>query len=241
MNRTRLRGPGLIGLAVLAAAVSIAGRRQTGTGTAATGLVPKTWDDVALASMDVPLAVASHSPTHVSSDYYYRIPVRKIYKQYPVYVPDKEPAGYIDALKTREFEEIRFDFDSFKTDAEWIAAGRVVFDAGIGFNQRWAGADVRDPGLWAHARVPTTPDGVVPFISYTIRQRGQVEIADAGCVLCHTRLMPDGTIVRGRKATTRPIGWSPTPGVYSGMPNRTRKHFSPACVSSSRVRSPCRG
>jgi hypothetical protein len=133
----------------------------------------------------------------VSSDFYYRIPVRKIYKQYPAYVPDKEPAGYLDALKAREPEEITFDFDSFKTEAEWIAAGRVVFDAGIGCGPRWVGADVRDPGLWAYARIPTTPDGVVPFVSYVIRQRGQVEIADAGCVLCHTRLLLDGSIVRG--------------------------------------------
>ena len=66
--------------------------------------------------MDVPLVVPSHSPAHVSSDFYYRIPVRKIYKPYPVYVPGKEPVGYLDALKAPEPEEITFDFDSFTTD-----------------------------------------------------------------------------------------------------------------------------
>jgi len=80
MNRTLLRGPAVLGIAVL----------------------------------------PSHSPTHVSSDFYYRIPVlRQIYKQYPVYVPGKEPAGYTDALKAREPQKNTFDFDSFKGDAEW--------------------------------------------------------------------------------------------------------------------------
>jgi mono/diheme cytochrome c family protein len=185
-----------LGALVLAAAVSASTRHQITERPAGT-VIPKTWDDEALASMDVPLAVPSRSPVHVSSDFYYRIPVRKIYKQYPLYVPGKEPPGYIEGLRAREPEEITFDFDSFKTDAEWIAAGRVVFDAGIGFGPRWGGADVRDPGLWAHARIPTTPEGAVPFVNYVVRQRGQVEIADAGCVLCHTRLMPDGTVLRG--------------------------------------------
>ena len=69
MNRTLFRGPAVLGIAVLTAAASIAGRGQTATESAVTGLVPKTWDDEALASMDVPLAVPSHSPTHVSSDF----------------------------------------------------------------------------------------------------------------------------------------------------------------------------
>lgn len=197
MNRAVLCGLAVLGPALLTVAVSSAGRSQAGSGPASGAAVPKTWDDEALASMDVPLAVTARSPVHASADFYYRIPVRKIYKQYPLYIPGKEPAGYLDSLKAREPEEITFDFDSFKTDAEWMTAGRVVFDAGIGISPRWAGADVHDPGLWTYARIPTTPDGVVPFINYVVRQRGQVEVSDAGCVLCHTRVMPDGTVIRG--------------------------------------------
>ena len=47
MNRTLVRGPAVFGIAVLAAAVSIEGRGQTATEPAATGVVPKTWDDEA--------------------------------------------------------------------------------------------------------------------------------------------------------------------------------------------------
>src|SRR5690349_7913018 len=65
-------------------------------------VVPKTWDDVAMQTLEVPLANPAASPKQVSADYYYRIPVRPIYKQYPVYAPGREPAGYFDWLKKQE-------------------------------------------------------------------------------------------------------------------------------------------
>ena len=65
-------------------------------------VVPKTWDDAAIAALEVPLADPIGSPKHVSSAYYYKIPVRQIYKQYPVYAPGREPAGYMEWLKKQE-------------------------------------------------------------------------------------------------------------------------------------------
>jgi hypothetical protein len=55
--------------------------------------VPRTWDDTQIARHQIPLARASASPKHVSADYYYRVPVRPIYKSYPVYAPGREPSG----------------------------------------------------------------------------------------------------------------------------------------------------
>ncbi|HXJ95266.1 MAG TPA: hypothetical protein VMT20_20690 [Terriglobia bacterium] len=54
-------------------------------------VIPKTWDDAAMATLEVPLADPIGSPKHVSADYYYRIPVRPIYKSYPVYASGHEP------------------------------------------------------------------------------------------------------------------------------------------------------
>ena len=48
-----------------------------------------------MARLQLPLVDSTASPRQVSSDFYYRIPVRTIYKNYPVYAPGKEPAGYI--------------------------------------------------------------------------------------------------------------------------------------------------
>jgi len=56
--------------------------------------IPKTWDDEAIATLEIPLADPVGSPRHVSADYYYRIPVAPIYKSYPVYAPGHEPPGY---------------------------------------------------------------------------------------------------------------------------------------------------
>src|SRR5437899_9428532 len=64
--------------------------------------VPKMWDDAAMEKLEVPLANPIGSPKQVSADYYYRIPVRPIYKQYPVYAPGREPAGYMEWLEQQE-------------------------------------------------------------------------------------------------------------------------------------------
>ncbi|HWO01193.1 MAG TPA: hypothetical protein VNS63_18170 [Blastocatellia bacterium] len=95
-------------------------------------VIPKTWDDEAMLSLELPLADPAASPKHVSSDYYYRIPVRPIYKSYPVYYPANEPAAYLDWLKKQE-PKIVFDASTLKTEGDWVAAGELVFDAPIEF------------------------------------------------------------------------------------------------------------
>ena len=57
--------------------------------------IPKTWVDNEIAALEIPLSDPASLPKHVSADYYYRIPVRPIYKSYPVYAPGKEPPGYL--------------------------------------------------------------------------------------------------------------------------------------------------
>src|SRR6185369_7120816 len=77
---------------------------------------PKVWDDEEMADLELPLADAANSPKHVSADYYYRIPVRPIYKSYPVYAPGKEPQGYQAWLKQQQPEVITFDASKLKTE-----------------------------------------------------------------------------------------------------------------------------
>jgi hypothetical protein len=40
--------------------------------------IPKTWDDAAIRTVEIPLSHPEYSPKHVSSDFYYRMPVRPI-------------------------------------------------------------------------------------------------------------------------------------------------------------------
>jgi hypothetical protein len=55
--------------------------------------VPRTWDTRALADWATPLANINVRPAHFSEEEYYRAPLDN-YRTYPVYLPDREPAGY---------------------------------------------------------------------------------------------------------------------------------------------------
>ena len=64
-------------------------------------IVPRMWDDVEMASTTLPLANPHATPKHITADYYYRIPVRPIYKSYPVYALGKEPTDTSNGSNSR--------------------------------------------------------------------------------------------------------------------------------------------
>jgi hypothetical protein len=162
--------------------------------------IPRTWDDTAMATLEVPLADPVGSPKHVSADYYYKIPVRPIYKQYPVYAPGHEPPSYMEWLKQQDPVIIWDDAGhrpALQTKDDWIKAGEVVFDAAITYNGITTAADVREPGWYSKTFVLVAKGGVMPFYRYVIRQKGVVELGRLSCAGCHTRVMPDGITVKG--------------------------------------------
>jgi hypothetical protein len=171
--------------------------------TVFTPAMPRTWDDKAMAEMEVPLADPRGSPKHVSADYYYRIPVRPIYKSYLVYAPGHEPPSYLDWLKQREPVIIWDDKDhapSLRTEADWIKAGEIVFDAPITFNDDEGDttpADVRNPEWYRRVRPPLDANGAIPFYTYVIREKGKVDLGQLACAMCHTRIMANQTVVKG--------------------------------------------
>jgi len=157
--------------------------------------IPRTWDDAAVAALEVPLANPAFSPRHVGSDAYYQRRVRPIYKTYPVYAPDKEPPGYMDWLAKQE-PAVVFDPAKLHTEADWIRAGEQVFDAPIAFVPA-AASPARSPEFYAKSGVRLAADGTLPNKSYVIREKGIVEVGNLSCAQCHTRVMPDGTVVKG--------------------------------------------
>ncbi|PYT31565.1 MAG: hypothetical protein DMG57_04790 [Acidobacteria bacterium] len=90
--------------------------------------IPRTWKASDVSALEVPLANPMYSPIHISEEVYYRLPVRVIYKSYPVYRPDREPSGYTEWLRRQE-PEIAFDGSKLKTREDWINAGELVFNA----------------------------------------------------------------------------------------------------------------
>jgi mono/diheme cytochrome c family protein len=45
--------------------------------------------------------------------------------------------------------------------------------------------------------VPVTKEGIVPGYYYVVRKKGEVELGLFSCATCHSRVLPDGTLVSG--------------------------------------------
>ena len=164
---------------------------------AATADIPRTWTEAAVAALEVPLVNPKYSPVHMSEEAYYRIPVRTIYRTYPVYHPNREPAEYFEWLKQQE-PQIAFDPKQLKTRGDWIKAGELVFNAPVSYGPVFFSAsDVRDAAFFEKTRMPVAKDGTVPFARWVIRRKGEVELGSMGCNTCHIRVMPDGAVVPG--------------------------------------------
>lgn len=146
---------------------------------------PRMWDDAALATMELPLANPASSPKHVTSEYYYRMAARPIYKSYPIYAPGREPAGYFEMLAQQEPEVIA------------DPSGEQVFDAPIGYGATFKMSQVRDAEWYKRVEVPVTKDGIMPFSRYVVRTKGTVEVGGGSCLMCHARVMSDGSVVKG--------------------------------------------
>ena len=159
-------------------------------------VIPRVWNDQEISTLHVPLANAVATPEHVSSEYYYQIPVRPIYKSYPVYAPGKEPIGYQEWLK-EQTPELAFDPSSLKTEDDWIKAGEIVFDAPVFYDVLVRFKDVQNPNWFEQAGVRPAKDGTVPWFRYVIRERGKVELGTLSCAMCHVRLMRDQSVIKG--------------------------------------------
>jgi hypothetical protein len=216
-NRTKrtavvLSVVGLIGVVAVFGFVSGPSDLQKPTDLANTLNIPRTFDESAMASVELPLARPDASPVQMTADYYYRIGIRPIYKSYPIYPADREPAGYLNWLKQQE-PQIAFDPTALKTPEDWAKAGELIFDAPTGYGHIMFPAGdlyVRDPQWQREVQPPLLKDGSMPGLRYVVRKKGTVEIGVLSCGTCHSRVMPDGTLVKGAQGnfpTDRAIAW----------------------------------
>jgi hypothetical protein len=165
--------------------------------------IPRTCDDEAIATLEVPLANPVGSPKQASADYYYRIPVPPIYRSYPVYAPGREPAGYMDWLNQQEPVIVWDDTEHsppLKTAMDWIKAGEIVFDAATDYDRVVTLISERDPAWYEQLGTPVARDGTVPFFRYVVRKKGTVEVGQISCAWCHTRVLPDDSALKGGQA-----------------------------------------
>jgi mono/diheme cytochrome c family protein len=159
--------------------------------------IPRVWEQSAIDTLELPLAIRDFSPLHIGEDAYYRIPERVIYKSYPVYAPGRGPKGYAEWLRTVE-PEVAFDPSRLTNQEQWTAAGEIVFKAPTSLNPVFFSAkNLRDPAFFERTGMPVARDGTIPFARWVVRRRGLVELGSMGCNTCHTRVLEDGTVVPG--------------------------------------------
>jgi hypothetical protein len=156
--------------------------------------IPHAWNDKDVAKLEVPLAQRDRSPRYLTAEQYYALKVRTIYRTYPVYAPGRAPAGYFESLKGKEPEVVAFDASALRSKEDWIRAGEAIFDDSPFPSPTGPDGFRPTPGL----NPSNTKDGIIPAERYVIRQKGLVEEGNGtSCAACHTRVLPDGTAVKG--------------------------------------------
>jgi hypothetical protein len=118
-----------------------------------------------------------------------------IYKTYPVYAKEFEPAGYIDSLRKLE-PQITFDLNNLKTEDDWIKAGEEVFFWPANLNEINPAFQI-DANYLQGSGDPITNDGVYPFTRYVIKEKGKGLEGALSCANCHTRVMDTGDLIIG--------------------------------------------
>jgi cytochrome c553 len=160
-----------------------------------TPAIPRAWSDADRQSFELPLVRPEFSPRYLSEKEYYALPVRPVYRTYPVYTPDKEPPGYWESLQQKD-PEVLFDPATLKTREDWVRAGKLVFEQP---SILVPGSLRREEYLESLRQYPggIPPSGITRNMVYVIRKKGVVEFGVESCAECHTRLMPDGASVSG--------------------------------------------
>lgn len=158
--------------------------------------IPKAWDEDEVKRFELPLAQPDRSPRYLSSDQYYALKVRPVYRGYPVYFPGKEPPGYLDILRQKE-PEIVFDPSRLRTAEDWIRAGELVFNAPATLVAVTDEGEAEKKAYYRASQTHFTEEGIMPYFQYVVRKKGVLELGVSSCAHCHTRVMPDGTALRG--------------------------------------------
>jgi len=188
-------------------------------------VVPRAWDETALRDWATPVAGLNVRPGHFPADDYYRAPVDS-FRTYPAYYPGREPAGYWENLQSLGPRPL-IDAAALATDAEWVSAGKRVFEEydipAFRVYDPAIIAAARNPASFARSPVKPRADGTLPDLRWVPTPRG-VALGLLNCALCHTRAMPDGSLLHGAppNESGSPIGsfkmaiWASSPIELAG-------------------------
>lgn len=156
--------------------------------------VPRIWDDRALEDWATPVAALDIRPGHYTPADYYKRPADNL-RTYPVYPPDREPAGYWEGLHKLKPAPL-VDASAIRSTQEWIAAGASAFREIDKVSARTNDAEIlrlaRDPATFTDA--DTLPDGSILDLRWVITERG-VELSIVECSACHRYTREDKSLM----------------------------------------------
>lgn len=171
--------------------------------------IPKTWDDKALSDWATPLSGINVRPSHISSAQYYALPVDNL-KTWPVYLSGREPEGYWEMLQ-RVGPQPLIEPGKLKTQADWIKAGRTVFEQMDFAHLRTFDPRFIDLVRRGESLLPTR-DGTAKNVRWVPTKDG-VALSFPNCGGCHMAIRPDGTVIPGAPSLAFPVEPTGSPGV----------------------------
>jgi hypothetical protein len=102
-------------------------------------------------------------------------------------------------LRNRE-PEVVFDTSNLNTEQDWVRAGQLVFHYPVIFFPNSAA----QPDMFVRSGDLFDKDDISPFVRHVIRKKGLVENGISSCADCHSRVMPDGSVLIGVQGN-RPV------------------------------------
>jgi hypothetical protein len=159
---------------------------------------PRFWNDRELTDWATPVAALNVRPGHFSEREYYAAPIAEWVRTYPVYFPGHEPAGYWEMLRRKTPEPLIIPGARRRPD--WIEAGRRVFDEmdfpAFRSTDPKVIALVRSAEAFAKRGGRPLKDGTVFALRWAPTSAG-LALTVRDCATCHTRTMPDGSVLPG--------------------------------------------
>ena len=165
---------------------------------AQTIVVPRAWDDAALKDWATPIAALGVRPGHFSAEEYYASPLDD-YRTYPVYAAGREPSGYFERLQHTKPEPL-IRPGELKTKADWIAAGKRVFEeydlASFRHYEPAMIQEFHEATSQRLSRIAPRKDGTIPGARWVVTERG-LGLTAENCTTCHRRALEDGSFLDG--------------------------------------------
>ncbi len=161
--------------------------------------IPKTWDIAEINKFLLPLPDGVTQIRPVSESYYYSLPEMKVFKSYPIRLTDMEAnRKYIDSLMT--LDPVDYFQNEPQTEEDLVRLGEAVFNAPL-FLFDYSEEFFKDLNESVKSAEIPVSNNTFPYYTYVVDEKSKVKVGIFSCAMCHTRVMPDGSIIKGAQGT----------------------------------------